>query len=138
MREIKFRAWDRKNKKMVEVRQIDWNDEGEIEYINRCNDLLNFLLLQYTGLKDKNRKEIYEGDIIYCSEGAFVPVYDSYLTKYVGWFYYEDTLELDWDSFEELYADGEDIEVVGNIYQNRDLLPNKVIDKLIKKLEVEN
>jgi uncharacterized phage protein (TIGR01671 family) len=65
MREIKFRAWD--GRKMNYNPFIsDGSDGGETSsvYINvaiACNDEE---LMQYTGLKDKNGKEIYEGDII--------------------------------------------------------------------------
>lgn len=57
MREIKFRAWEENGKNMLSS-----NEVGD----HTLNDLkqLPYVLMQYTGLKDKNGTEIYEGDIV--------------------------------------------------------------------------
>lgn len=65
MREIKFRAWDKEYKSMHEASYIDWH-ENEVGYDkgNYYTNLDSCILMQYTGLRDKNGVEIYEGDII--------------------------------------------------------------------------
>lgn len=69
MREIKFRCFDKYNKKMDDVRKLEF-ENGFINIIPyRYNDWFSeeeYVLMQYTGLKDKNGKEIYEGDIVNC------------------------------------------------------------------------
>lgn len=69
-REIKFRAWDKENNLMV----YDFNNDVPEIYGLRLGESIHQLvytiglgydsLMQYTGLKDKNGKEIYEGDIV--------------------------------------------------------------------------
>ena len=124
MREIKFRAWHKEKKIMGEVLGIDILHK-EIFFSNEdvdCyehTDFKDIELMQYTGLKDKNEKEIYEGDIVklranhgigvikYSDEwGAFVVEYIKPRPLVVlGMNYYK-----------------EDIEVIGNIYENSELL----------------
>ena len=62
MREIKFRVWDNKNNIMLQVHNLSsrFSDEDELGF-------LIFPLMQYTGLEDKNGKEIYEDDVVVLS-----------------------------------------------------------------------
>jgi uncharacterized phage protein (TIGR01671 family) len=131
VREIKFRVWDKLYKIMREVLSIDFEKQKVIcpprghEFSEWYNQHLSFnevLLMQYTGLKDKNGKEIYEGDIVEtvtasgnpfgtidvvrCQDGGFklVDETDSLLPIYIG--------------DKEVIS----IEVIGNIYENPELI----------------
>ncbi|MHA1268067.1 MAG: YopX family protein [Candidatus Helarchaeota archaeon] len=139
MREIKFKALDKEAKRIYDVVSINWDENGEITtvFVNNADVIEELLpddieLLQYTGLKDKNGKEIYEGNIVLV-KGVLRPSgFDDYFhdVKYVvkmeyGVWY----LELIRDFEQSYYYDGEELyvvrkrcEVIGNIYENPELL----------------
>ena len=121
MREIKFKVWDKVNKIMVDMHAMEYFAKTETRNQDR------FELMQYTGLKDKNGKEIYEGDIIrYLDfdmgiEGAGDEYQNQGIVKYddnLAMFYVSNRNEVE---MENLWLD-DNLEIIGNIYENKDLL----------------
>lgn len=103
MREIKFRAWSR---------QGYWMSENYVkEYGLRGSP--DITLMQYTGLKDKNGKEILEGDII--SDRGYIGEAKSDISPQGYCF------SMDFPYREEWVGNSE-YEIIGNIYENPDLL----------------
>lgn len=137
MRKIKFRAWDKTDSEMVSVDLIVFNDKtttDKAHILDERNDvhyLNEIVLMQYTGLKDKNGVEICEGDVLKISNisvlrcefrnGCFVLVHSK---EFAG------VDNLLWGNLGRLYDAGmndifELTEVIGNIYQNHELLESK-------------
>lgn len=125
MREIKFRVWDLISKKMVQV----------IHFYNHNDVYPDYIFMQYTGLKDKNGKEIYEGDIVeyvagetYANTGVVTWVNErnsSNLKTYpfMCGFVIHNEKENKTDKFE--WDETNYMEVIGNIYENPKLLGNE-------------
>jgi len=130
MREIKFRAWDKENSrwrygyitKLVEGIRKFWaiieedKDEGLVRYFTNYEKTIS----QYTGLKDKNGKEIY--DLDFFSDG--IELYISWCDKCRGWQLFHDGDDCFSCSGDIHLKDCEEIElnVVGNILENPELI----------------
>lgn len=121
MREIKFRAWDKEKKEMTanfNFKEMCFKGIwGLFPYLENFNP---DYLMQYTGLKDKNGKEIYEGDIVEVQdmhhqrlevlsrEGRYIRRYINGNTRDLH------TINSSW------------LLVIGNIYENPELLKEKL------------
>ena len=131
MREIKFRAWDKKEKLLHTG--IDWLDIGldgkiyNMQISEGLEETERYILMQYTGLKDKNGKEIYEGDILFSKKSW----YGCDMEYVVFWHNKEACFFLDNKKYMEfpmpLSVSNPDGcgEVIGNIYENPELLEEK-------------
>src|SRR5690606_34029770 len=119
MREIKFKLWHKGFKKFFTTNysdQISMMPDGNIFWMGEC-ETDNFTLLQYTGLKDKNGKEIYEGDIVRGKYGKNGIVKNYEIRWLIGHFAAVDRNNITGD--EHYYPIGLlEGEVIGNIYEN--------------------
>ena len=126
-RDIKFRAWDEVSEKM-----LNWNEFLDTNMKNTfiAPESTGLILMQYTGLHDKNGKEIYEGDIVLYEDWEMAYEgggNDSFINKGIVEYCednccYNVTERQTVDITDVLYKDNEDLEVIGNIYENPELL----------------
>ena len=125
----KFRAWLKKEQKMDnEIDHISWLEDelyciGDgITYMVSAEDLV---LMQSTGLKDKNDKEIFEGDIV--RQVRTQPTTENeviigVVTMLEGaWLIMNDCEQL----ASYLWSETDENEIIGNIYENKDILEDK-------------
>ena len=117
----KFRACLKNENKMMEVRVIDWNNEV-VDLFNPHIEipLDKIELMQSTGLLDKNGKEIFEGDILGTKDGLLngVVEYQADLGMFVNSL-------IRYNNFERLCNVTVNREILGNIYENPELLEVK-------------
>ena len=126
----KFRAWDKKNKLMHEVELIDFSDNiGYLSIENGRGDWYSFevdtILMQATGLKDKNGVEIFEGDIVAVEHHPFQRKENS-----GAGFNIEGKYVIQWNQHDLTWCAGDlllarlkpYVRVIGNIYENPELL----------------
>lgn len=139
MREIKFRAWDKEEQVMCGVRVINLavgaslsgntktgvsiQDGGRvvsipIEDYGHFVNFENMELMQYTGLKDKNGKEMYEGDILEV-RNFLGKVIDTCKVEYKHFGFSMTSFQ---DPEASLYYSTNLVKIIGNIYENKELI----------------
>lgn len=130
MKEAKFRAWFIKGKFEPMDGQVcsTMGDLSLREFLQLIEDAAeehgyNYILIEYTGLKDINDKEIYEGDVVKLTQDA------ANMCDGIGGEFEIGNYEVCWDScyaafapFDEYQPNQCNIEVIGNIYENPELL----------------
>lgn len=137
MREIKFRAWDKDEKRMIylannmgsqthlQLNNHSWGvfepDSEDYYGIASANSNLGDILMQYTGLKDKNGNEIYEGDIVKCD--YFTGIVD--YRENAGLYLIGNEKEGKAITFFDIQMSKAIVEVIGNIYENPELLEGR-------------
>ena len=128
---VRFRVWIKTEKRMIET-----DDLLDIDYENKeivtqqvyfenglpddrdiyCYDFDEIELMQSTGLEDKNGKEIFEGDIVKCS--GLLGTIESFKAMWICSF-------VKYNNYQKVGFFAQEIEVVGNIYENPELLEDK-------------
>ncbi|MFA6917003.1 MAG: YopX family protein [Parachlamydiales bacterium] len=113
-REIKFRAWDKKISDM-----LYWDSKSQ-KFSNIFWNMVkdeNMPLMQYTGLKDKNGTEIYEGDIVQNTAAKWEVIFNKgcFCGRHLRFYTLEDETHLALRAILN-------IEIIGNIYENPELL----------------
>ena len=126
----KFRVWNKKTESFIDYGDLILNlkngkvyagDVGMPEYT--IDVTKQVILMQYTGLKDKNGIEIFEGDILSYAMEEYEPSTDTYVENrrhaevkhYRGCFFADYLLNV-------TLSDGRGVQVIGNVYENPELL----------------
>ncbi len=128
MKKLEYKAWDKVDEKMVKVTAVNFRDlEGNIktdvltirtqEENGRFYETIieDVILLPFIGLKDKKKKKIFEGDILL-------------IKTWLGFIKTIAPVEFDRGAFRvagEPVSNWDDVEVIGNIYENSELLEGK-------------
>lgn len=127
MRDIKFRFWDSKDKEWLQdsksetdIYDFAFKADMNWDFIDKHDAQERVVVMQYTGLKDKNDKEIYISDICQFENG------DTFVLKIESWL----EICVDWIGEPKCEDQARDLcrirnaKVIGNIYENENLLEN--------------
>ena len=109
-REIKFRAWNKKGRKMIDLQKLTPLATELNGLFLPFND--DSILMQFTGLKDKNGKEIFEGDVLQ-------NIGDRNWIEAVEW----SKVRPMFSPFQRITSVDSAWKIIGNIYENPELLP---------------
>lgn len=123
-RDIKYRAWHKEMKEMLQVTQL-WlaSPSGIMDQRNDFHEIEDIVLMQYTGFKDFAGNEIYDGDILESIDREDKTVFSIVKLKPGG--------DFSWDLFIDKSLPCLRTKIIGNIYENPDLIE-------LKKVKNEN
>ena len=117
-REIKFRAWVKKDKEIVVILYLETREDGLVAVLYKDNSKITLgkyaiKIMQYTGLKDSEGYEIYEDDVVWneWDEEYQVVIYDEGEYKLMGE-----------SHIQNLYDELDYIDIRGNVYENFELV----------------
>lgn len=108
--EMEFKAWD------LDYKQMDYSKGQSLEAFFAQNDVGygNYIFMQYIGLKDKNGKKIYDGDILTAARRNVVVVYNTTDASF--------ELETEGKGLMGMAGVNSVCEIIGNIYENPELI----------------
>ena len=125
MREIKFREWETYRKTMAVGIREDYDDSVGFRFLHE--EAGQRILMQYTGLKDSHGNEIYEGDIFEAVfelfDGELKNIMDVGVVVFKDCAFQVQTFEGHYEPLHEWAQLSEELKVIGNIYENPELLP---------------
>lgn len=129
-REIKFRAWEKPDESVSFQGKMHYDVQDQT-YFNDWLYSNDYEVMQYTGLKDKVGKEVYEGDIVKGFSGNGVVEFFDNLNWDSGGSVHSGFWCKEWCEYKDpgslSYHDGfGDCEVIGNIYENPNLLEHNI------------
>ena len=119
----RYRAWDNANKEMFKD-TFSITESGQVVVVEQEDVMCppdyvfvdHLVIMQSTGLFDKNGKEIFEGDIVKCS--GLLGTIESFKAMWICSF-------VKYNNYQKVGFFAQEIEVVGNIYENPELLEDK-------------
>lgn len=129
-REIKFRVWDTENQEFfypdelrIQYNQIGWTADHYLDIDSYGTKPEEYVLQQFTGLFDKNGKEIYEGDIIICRvEDSQTGVLKKGYAGIIHWNHSYFAV----GEYKLFIMDDKALKVIGNVFENEELLENEI------------